>query len=172
MGYELTYQASLRGTTADKLASEIEDNENYLERIEQDIFALICMDPSKVRRDKKKSNGNEEDEEEYAWMNNAQYLAKMWDDLKEQWKETMEKLIRCSQAQAALDDKTRWVRLCPDCMVEVKCDYNHETYKWEDKCPKCGKVYEMRPYVKNGEEDKNKGPFAVEAEVSTWHESY
>ena len=168
MGYELTYQASLRGTTVDQLDSEIEDNIGYLERIEQDIFALICMDPSKVRPPKKKSDEGDDD---CSWMDNAEYLAHRWNELKEQWRETHDKLTSCQSAKYAVEDKVRHVSLCPDCMVEIEGGYNYETHQFEQKCPKCGKLFKPRYYMENSEAEQDNGPFAVEAEVKTFHES-
>ena len=165
MGYELTYQALLRGTTVDQLDSEIEDNIGYLERIEQEIFALICMDPSKVRIPKKKSDESDDD---CSWMDNAEYLAHKWNELKEQWRETHDKLTSCQAAKYAVEDKVRHVNLCPDCMVEIESGYNHETHEFEQKCPKCGKLYKYRFSCQTPEEDQ---AYAVDAEIKTYHES-
>lgn len=167
MGYSITYEARILGVTIDNLDSEIEDNQKYLERIEEEIFALICMEPSKVRNSHKKGD----DGEDMSWMDNSEYLVHKWSELKEQWRETHDKLTSCIQAKYAVDDKTRHVDLCPDCLVEIESGYNHETHEFEQKCPKCGKLYKPHYYLKNSEDEKDNGPFSVEAEVKTYRES-
>lgn len=169
MGQKLYYETSLLDTMAYDLDSEIEDNKRYLERISAEIFALICMDPSKVRNQCKRSK--DEDGDDYDWMNNAEYLSKKWEDLKEQYEETLAKLLACQDAKYATENKTRTVMLCPDCMVEVESGYDHKTFEWFYKCPKCGKVFKMKPYGPKEDEQKDEGPYPIEAIINTFRES-
>lgn len=165
MGQRLYYEGSISDVLSRDIDSEIEDNTQYKERIEHEILALMCMDPSKVRNLNKK----ESDEEDYAWMNNAQYLAKRWEELKREYEEVVSKLTMCHQAKYAMETATRHVQLCPDCMVEVDSGYNHDTYKFEYKCPKCGKTFQCVPY--GMEKEAGGGPYSIDAEIKRFYDS-
>ena len=169
MSWELSYDTYISGVSSNRLESEIEECEDYKKRIENEIFALILMDPSKVRNSRKRSKKDSDyDSDDYSYLNNAQYLTKLWEELKEQWEENHSKLVRCSDAKYAVERKTRKVHLCPDCMVELHCepkkDDNGVCYRYLPTCPKCGKTYSTE--YSNADDM----PKAVVAEIDTWSE--
>ncbi len=82
MSHTLSYDSHMCGQYIDHLDEDIEDSKSQKKQIEEAILALICMDPSKVRNSKKSKKDYDED---YEWMNNAQYLLHQWEELRSEW---------------------------------------------------------------------------------------
>ena len=173
MGHEISYDATLCGVYGQDLHREIEENEEYKKRVEQEILALIMMDPSKVRQNKRKRAKDEYDEDSY--LNNAQYLIQLWNELKEQWEDTTWKVSAYSNAEYAMKEKYRKIYICPDCKHEIEWlpekrieadGYSHIVEKF--KCPICGKEYSYSEDDYN-ESDKSKAK-PMEVTVRTFSE--
>ncbi len=172
MGHEISYETYVCGVYSQDLPRLIEENEEYQKSIENEIFALILMDPSKVRNQRRKSNKDDRDDDE--WLNNAQYLTKLWEELKEQWQDSFAKVCRYSDASHATENSYKEVSICPDChceiewiQEEVKGD-KYTSYKEVYKCPKCGKKYNYRDdgFCEDGENL----PQPMKVKIRTWSE--
>ena len=175
MGHELQYETNLCGICSEDLRKTVEENEEYKRRIENEIFALILMDPSKVRNQRRKSK-KDDDFDDDDFLNNAQYLTRLWEELKEQWEDAWSHIIRCGDADEAVKHSYKEVDVCPDCHCEI--EWTKEEIKKEDsewprveevyKCPKCGKKYH---YCDDGYcegEEKLAEPMVVT--IKTWNE--
>lgn len=173
MSYELSYDTYISRVASNELDSAIEDNKRYKEQVEMEIFGLILSDPAKVRNIKKRTKKDDDDEDaQYPWMNNPQYLAKLWEELKEQWEDAMYKIIKCSDARDAVERKTRKVALCDVCHRELKPEWNKETYHSELRCPVCGKLFNPDYYCTypDGTKSDTELPDPVIAEIDTFSE--
>lgn len=137
MSYDIEWVAhSCRVRSADA-AGEAESAERILRDIEDEIFALICMSPGEAR-----ANASA-DCDDGGCEDNARYLMRRWADLKESWRETFSRAELCqSIAQAAAEKDPFTVGLCPDCMRQVRWEYEKGTFDAIWKCPKCGKTVE------------------------------
>lgn len=138
MGHEIKYLTWSCGVSSDQADWEVENNERILQRIESEIFAYICMSPDQIRA--KRSRKKQDDECDDPCTNNAEYLSRIWESLKESWRETHHDLIVNGQIQSAVSDKETLVELCPKCMHQVKDVYDPEIHDWAWKCPKCGRL--------------------------------
>ena len=174
MGYELSYDTYISRVASNELDAEIEENEQYKKRVELEIFGLILSDPAKVRRLRKrnKKQTTDEEDEQYSWLNNPQYLTKLWEELKEQWEEAEYKIIKCRDAKDAVERKTRKVVMCDVCHRELHSDWNNETYKSELRCPVCGKLFNPDYYCNypDGTKPETELPDPVIAEIDTFSE--
>ena len=175
MGHELQYETNLCGIHSSELHGVVEENEDFKKRIEDEIFSLILMDPSKVRYQRKKSKKDDFDDDD-EWLNNAQYLTKLWRELREQWEDAWCHIIRCGDAEEAVNHPYKEIDVCPDCHCEIEWlkeevpdeEYGYIRYKDIYKCPKCGKKYNYR---KDGYcEDEEKLPDPMTVTVKTWSE--
>lgn len=175
MGHEISYETHVCGVYSQDLPRLVEENEEYQKSIENEIFALIMMDPSKVRNQHRKSKkGDGFDEDDTDWMNNAQYLTKLWEELKEQWQDSFARVCRYSDASYAVKNPYKEVDICPDCHCEIEWireEVKHDkytSYKEVYKCPKCGKKYNHRDdgYCEDGENL----PQPMKVTVRTWSE--
>lgn len=175
MGHELQYETNICGVYSEELLAEVEKSEKYKKSIENEIFALILMDPSKIRNQRRKSKKDEDcDDDDY--LNNAQYLTRLWEELKEQWEDAFSHVIRCGDAEEATHNPYKTVDVCPDCHCEIEWikveveDTDNPYVHYEDvyKCPKCGKKYNYRDdgYC----EDEEKLPQPMKVTVRTWSE--
>lgn len=155
MPQEFSYETFMTRVHEDELDEQIEDNEKYKSDVETQILGLIMMDPSKVRNVRRKKKGN--DDEDYGWMNNVEYLSHLWNDLKEQWEEAHARIVRCSDAKWAVEQRTRKVDVCPDCLVELVWERKKD-FHYSLVCPKCEKEYvnENSPsYEENNDKPKS-----------------
>lgn len=176
MGHELQYETNLCGIYSKDLHRTVVENEEYKKKIEDEIFALILMDPAKVRHQRRKSKKDDyEDDDE--WLNNAQYLTKLWGELKEQWEDAWCHVIRCGDAEYATKNPYKEVDICPDCHCEIEWmkeevprtgDSEWDRYRDVYKCPKCGKKYNYRDdgYC----EDEENLPEPMKVTIKTWSE--
>lgn len=156
MGIEIRYDNNIRGVGVGQLDYEIDLYSDIKKRTETEIFGLIVSDPSKVRP---KENDDES-------LNNVQYLLGQWEELKEIWKEAVLKISEYSSAREAVEEKTRTVDLCQDCMVEV--DYKLDgLFSSVIVCPKCGKTFDRE--INDG---NSTYPGIIKAEIKTFEESY
>ena len=174
MGHELQYESYLCGIHSQDIDRVVEEGEDYLRKIENEIFALILMDPSKVRNQRRKSKKDECSEDD-DWLNNAQYLTKLWEELKEEWENTQSKLNRVGDAQYCIKNPVREVNVCPECHCEIEwadkevTDEN-STYPYHKpvyQCPNCGKEFASEPYEAEGENAK---PLPLVVKIKTWSE--
>ena len=172
MSYELSYDTYISRVASTELDSEIEENKQWKDRIEMEIFGLILSDPAKVRNQRKRSKKDDDEDEQYPWMNNPQYLTKVWEDLKEQWDEAAYKLIKCQDAKDAVERKTRKVAMCDVCHRELHSEWNKETYHSELRCPKCGKLFNSDYWCTypDGTKPETELPDPVIAEIDTFSE--
>ncbi len=177
MGHELQYETNLCGIHSSELHSLVKENEDYKRRIEEEIFALILMDPAKVRNKRRKSKKDDYDDDD-EWLNNAQYLTRLWGELKEQWEDAWCHIIRCSDAEEAVEHPYKEIDVCPDCHCEIEWikkevevtdeDYQYTRCKDVYECPKCGKQYNYREDgYSEGEEPL---PMPMVIKVRTWSE--
>ena len=165
MSHEISYETYMCGQYTSDLESTIEELEEYKSNLETQIFALLCMDPSKIRNSRKRKG---EDLEDSDYLNNAQYLCNLWSELKEEWENTVCKLSRCYDVKTAMERKTREIFVCPDCLREI--DYeNHRGedgyYSEELTCPKCGKIFMTEDDSETSDKAK-----PMKIEINTWNE--
>lgn len=128
MGHEISYRTWACGIYARDAASDAEDNAAYLDRIEQKIFAYMCMSPEQM--------GDRCDEDE----DNASYLSRVWNDLKEQWREAHHMLVVAKQIKDALEDNEYKVVVCPECLHQLKNSYDRGKGDFVWKCPEHGTI--------------------------------
>lgn len=173
MSYELSYDTCISRVASNELDSEIEENKRYKEQVEMEILALIVSDPAKVRTLAKRTKKSDDDEDgQYYWMNNPQYLIKLWEELKEQWEDAVYKIVKCTDAKYAVERKTRTVALCDSCHRELKSEWNKESYHSELRCPTCGKLFNPDYYCTYPGETKPETtlPDPIVAEINTFSE--
>lgn len=166
MPQEFSYETFMTRVHANELDEQIEENERYKDDVETEILGLIMMDPSKVRNARRKKKG-ENDDEDYGWMNNVQYLTHLWKELKEQWEESHARIVRCNDAKWAVERKTRNVDVCPDCLVELNTE-RIKPLEFGLVCPKCGKQY-INDYSAPYEENKDK-PKSMVITINTYED--
>ena len=136
MGHEINYRTWTCGMYLRDVDTDIQDNERYLRRIENEIFAYMCMSPDQIRA--KRSKKKADDECDNPCMNNAEYLSHVWEDLKEQWHETANTLHIARQLKNAMADNEYKVEVCPECLHQLRNEYDHEKGDWVWKCPEHG----------------------------------
>lgn len=154
MGHEINYRTWERGIYAKDAASDAEDSASYLDKIEQQIFAYMCMGPDQVQVN---SKDDEKDECAGAWKvyeDNAAYLSRVWNDLKEQWRDTHRTLVVAEQIKGALENNEYVVEVCPECLHQVRYRYDKDKADFVWECPEHGVVEKPKKVtLYNVEED-------------------
>ena len=167
MGWELSYETYISHVGSNELESRILDLEEYKRKIENEILATMLMDPSKLRNQRNRSKIDFDYDEDSSHLNNAQYIVKIWEELHEEYEDTISKLARYRDALEAIRQNTRKIVICPDCLKELDFSTEEDENGYRTsvlKCPKCGKKYssEYNPTSRH--------PTAPTAEIKTWSE--